>query len=283
MTSESIQAAYLSACRADINALKPGNVSRYSPGHGMTAEQFIQSAELTAAKLVNSEQGLGKAILAAARKTWDAVGCNTNLGILLLCTPIAHAAIACETSGEIGNVLDQIVTGAGVEDAQAVFDAIALLNPAGLGTSDKHDVRLPAASGLFSIMQYSAGRDRIAWQYANGFDNILSLGFDTFLCAVRESGNVDDETLEKAAVSVFFAFLSRFPDSHIARKHGAYMAEAVRDEARDKKESFNSLQSDEARHRFLMTYDRELKSRGINPGTSADLTVATLFYGLLSQ
>jgi triphosphoribosyl-dephospho-CoA synthase len=32
----------------------------------------------------------------------------------------------------------------------------------------------------------------------------------------------------------------------------------------------------------LMTWDAELKARRINPGTSADLTVATLFAHLLA-
>jgi triphosphoribosyl-dephospho-CoA synthase len=34
---------------------------------------------------------------------------------------------------------------------------------------------------------------------------------------------------------------------------------------------------DQARERDLMAFDRSLKARGLNPGTSADLTVATLF------
>jgi triphosphoribosyl-dephospho-CoA synthase len=32
----------------------------------------------------------------------------------------------------------------------------------------------------------------------------------------------------------------------------------------------------------LLTWDGELKSRGINPGTSADLTVATVFASSLA-
>ncbi len=31
----------------------------------------------------------------------------------------------------------------------------------------------------------------------------------------------------------------------------------------------------------LLAFDRSLKERGLNPGTSADLTVATLFAGAL--
>jgi triphosphoribosyl-dephospho-CoA synthase len=38
-----------------------------------------------------------------------------------------------------------------------------------------------------------------------------------------------------------------------------------------------NLAADQARNRDLLAFDRSLKARGLNPGTSADLTVATLF------
>ena len=33
----------------------------------------------------------------------------------------------------------------------------------------------------------------------------------------------------------------------------------------------------------LLIFDKKLKSNGINPGTSADLTVATLFFELVTK
>ncbi|OWK22807.1 hypothetical protein AJ87_45840 [Rhizobium yanglingense] len=44
LTRQEIMAAYLDACRAEIDALKPGNVHRFADGHRMTADQFLQSA-----------------------------------------------------------------------------------------------------------------------------------------------------------------------------------------------------------------------------------------------
>jgi triphosphoribosyl-dephospho-CoA synthase len=82
---------------------------------------------------------------------------------------------------------------------------------------------------------------------------------------------------------VYLAFLAAFPDSHIVRKHGAAVAEGVRSSAR----ALNArLQSSlEPAHLLpdLLAWDRDLKARAINPGTSADLTVATLFVGRLPR
>lgn len=248
----------------------------------MSAELFDQSAAVTADTLINRELTLGEAVLVSTQKTLARVGCNTNMGILLLCVPIAHAAFACDTIGGLQGSLERIIGGAGIEDTQAVFDAIALMSPGGLGDSQQHDVRSTAETDLLTVMQYGAERDRIAWQYANNFDDILSLGCKSFLQVVHEPDSLDAQILEDAAVSIFFEYLCSFPDSHIVRKHGAYMGEVVRDEALKKRDSFNSLSSQEARRKFLLGYDQELKFQGINPGTSADLTVATLFVSLLS-
>jgi triphosphoribosyl-dephospho-CoA synthase len=63
----------------------------------------------------------------------------------------------------------------------------------------------------------------------------------------------------------------------VAREHGSAVAEGVRARA----ETFRSRTpaTGNISHLLpdLMTWDTALKERGINPGTSADLTVATLF------
>ncbi|MGB5800315.1 MAG: triphosphoribosyl-dephospho-CoA synthase, partial [Mesorhizobium sp.] len=41
--------AYEAACRAEIEALKPGNVHVFADGHRMSADQFLRSAEVSAA------------------------------------------------------------------------------------------------------------------------------------------------------------------------------------------------------------------------------------------
>jgi triphosphoribosyl-dephospho-CoA synthase len=57
------------------------------------------------------------------------------------------------------------------------------------------------------------------------------------------------------------------------------MAQAleVQQEAKVLVARLGKLADEQARERDLVAFDRSLKARGLNPGTSADLTVATLF------
>jgi triphosphoribosyl-dephospho-CoA synthase len=85
-----------------------------------------------------------------------------------------------------------------------------------------------------------------------------------------------------ATLAVFLAFLAAFPDSHVVRKHGLTIAEEVQRAANDFHTRF---QAADPAHLVgdLLTWDRALKDRNINPGTSADLTVATLFVAHLAS
>ena len=82
-------------------------------------------------------------------------------------------------------------------------------------------------------------------------------------------------------MALYLAFLARFKDSLIERKLGSVAAEGVRFEALRLIESVESSKSPEMNCEDLVRFDRSLKSRGINPGTSADLTVATLLAEIL--
>ena len=84
------QSAYLWACAMDVSVRKPGNVSLYSAGHDMRARQFLDSARASAPALFDARAGVGARIEAAVRATRAVAGCNTNLGILLPCAPLAR-------------------------------------------------------------------------------------------------------------------------------------------------------------------------------------------------
>ncbi len=87
-----IEAAFREACAAELAALKPGNVHRHAAGHGMTMDDFVRSADAAARPLCRTGATLGERILDAVAATRAAVGQNTNLGIVLLCAPLAMAA-----------------------------------------------------------------------------------------------------------------------------------------------------------------------------------------------
>ena len=91
---DQVAAAYIEACLAELDAPKPGNVHRFAPGHRMEVKDFIRSAEASAAPIAAKGARVGRRVRAAVEATLLAVGQNTNLGIILLCAPLAAAAEA---------------------------------------------------------------------------------------------------------------------------------------------------------------------------------------------
>jgi triphosphoribosyl-dephospho-CoA synthase len=71
--------------------------------------------------------------------------------------------------------------------------------------------------------------------------------------------------------------MSAFPDTHIAREHGVAAAEAARLAAVRIDRALTQADDPAALLPEIFVLDRELKAQGRNPGTSADLTVATIF------
>jgi triphosphoribosyl-dephospho-CoA synthase len=262
-----IAAAFRAACDEEIAAPKPGNVHVFAGGHDMEAAHFLASAAASAGPIAAEGASVGARVLGAVAASLDSVGMNTNLGIVLLCAPLAAAA---ERGGGLRPALAQVLAGLNRDDADQVFRAIARANPGGLGAAPRHDVHAPAETSLLDAMQTAAARDRIAYQYASDFDDIFATGLVAL--AAAESGGLQPPL---RAVAVYLAFLSHFPDTHIIRKFGATAAAMVQREAVEMLLLFRSRPRDCLTE--LLGFDARLKARGLNPGTSADLTVATLF------
>jgi triphosphoribosyl-dephospho-CoA synthase len=262
-----IAEAFRAACREEIAAPKPGNVHVFAGGHDMEAAHFLTSADAAAGPISAPGGSVGARVLGAVEATFAAVGMNTNLGIILLCAPLAAAA---ERGGDLRATLSDILAHLDRADADQTFRAIARANPGGLGDAPRHDVRDPAGIGLMAAMQEAAGRDRIAYQYANSFDDIFVTGLLTL-------AEADQAGLQAPlrAVLVYLAFLDAWPDTHICRKFGRETAAAVQKEAGSMLALFRAEHGDCLP--ALLAFDKELKARHLNPGTSADLTVATLF------
>lgn len=283
--------AFLAACRLDVEAPKPGNVSVESEGHGMTAAQFLASAQAAAGPLFEHGAPVGKRILDAVARTREVAGCNTNLGIVLLVAPLA-CSLACSlaaspnardephepggqalTAQRWRDATERVLARLTVDDARDAYRAIALANPGGLGDAPEQSVHDAPTVDLRAAMQLAAHRDSIARQYANGFADI----FETGLAAVDE---MPAEAPRLVTLNVFLTFLASHPDSHIVRKQGMALAQSVTLAARAQHGRWRAAARetpDQSALRDLHAWDTELKSRGINPGTSADLTVATLF------
>jgi triphosphoribosyl-dephospho-CoA synthase len=259
---------YRDACMAELTAIKPGNVHIFADGHGMVVQDFIQSANVSAPAIAQVDLTVGERILNATQATWNAVGCNTNLGIVLLAAPMIQAAYSDQ--GFCRESLQSVLKALTVEDAIETYQAIAMANPAGLGVVAEHDVQDAPQVCLLQGMQAAAHRDLIAQQYSDCYQavfNALAL-YKTYL-----------ELWEReawAVTAVHLHFLAEFEDSHIARKHGNEMAQAIQSEAKSHFHRFTSQENPKLYQATLLNWDADLKKRGINPGTSADLTVACL-------
>ncbi|MBV8567795.1 MAG: triphosphoribosyl-dephospho-CoA synthase [Methylobacteriaceae bacterium] len=270
-----IAEAFIAACRDELEAPKPGNVHVLADGHSMTVADFICSAEVAAPSIARHGTRVGARILGAVEATRAAVGQNTNLGILLLCAPLACAVEFAPA--DLRTALAKVLSCLDQQDAALAFRAIALAAPGGLGRAPRHDVSEPATVTLREAMAEAAHRDRIARQYATTYDDVFDLGVPVL-----------DDVLQRGAsrwaatLAVHLGFLAAFPDSHILRKYGEAQARAVQAEATPLKTRLLAG-AEAALMRDLLAFDARLKARRLNPGTSADLTVATLFVRRLRE
>jgi len=268
--AERIEAAFRWACLTELDAPKPGNVHAFADGHRMTVDEFVRSADAAAAPLSAQGARVGLRIHRAVMATFAAVGTNTNLGIILLCAPLAAAAERDATN--LRNALHQVLQDLNVDDADLAFGSIVRAAPAGLGHSAQHDVFNPATVGLLQAMSEAANRDMVARQYATDFADIFDRGLPLFESVSRRRGEAKWATL-----ATFLGFLSAFPDSHIARKFGAETARCVQGTALNFARMLQAAEQADQILPALLTWDSALKAKAVNPGTSADLTVATLF------
>jgi len=272
LTAEQVARAFHDACLAELDALKPGNVHRFGDEDvGTSVADFEISARVAAPVLAASGLSVGERIRRSVEATIDAVGHNTNLGIILLCAPLAAASLE-PAGGDLRERLAKVLARLSVADARETYAAIRRAKPGGLGQAPAHDAGEDPEITLLEAMQAAEGRDRIAWNYTHDFADIFELGVPRLKQAMADSNSGPFAT-----TSVYLGFLASIPDTLIARKFGMAQAIEVQQEAKAVAARFGNRADEQVRKRDLMAFDRSLKARGLNPGTSADLVVASLF------
>ena len=278
ISSEQLADLYQKACEVEIQAFKPGNVSIYAEGHDMTVADFRVSAQVSAAPICNSDYSLGEKIYYAVKATKNAVNCNTNLGIVLLCAPLLQAVAKKTTDMTLRDALSKELAATTVDDADWVFKAITLASPGGLGGSDQQDVKNKASVTLFEAMKMASHKDRIALQYITNYQDIFDFSVNLYY---NNKSRWGDQIWP--AVATYVGLLSRFPDSHIERKFGSQYSELVNARMAMLNEELSTTDCPELIMPLLYRIDHELKSKGVNPGTTADMTVATVLTAFLED
>ena len=269
--AENLEKCFVSACRADVEAIKPGNVSIYSDGHQMRSEDFIKSAQTCATAICAPHSSLGERILNAVQDTRKVVSMNTNLGIILLCAPLIQAVYS-GSGKSLKQSLQQVLASTTIDDARSAYLAIRLCEAGGLGRVEQADIATTPDISLLEAMRLARHRDLIAAQYATNYQAIFEQAQPALLAFYSKWG------YNLSAVSgVYMKLLATYPDSLITRKRGEAVAQHVCKLASALYEKYCRRDEPEAFDAELLEFDRELKESNINPGTTADMTVATVF------
>lgn len=261
------------ACLLEVNAWKPGNVTRLQYFPDCRFEDFLVSAvAIGPAFLEATYKPVGMTILRAVRDTQRLVDTNTNLGMVLLLAPLAKAAGLGHSNGLRAAAI-QVLEGLTVKDACMAYEAIRLATPGGLDKVECYDVYDSKIDiTLREAMKFAQDRDTVAREYVTGFELTFELGYTTLLKLWNGGRRVSE-----SIVQTFLTILAQVPDSLIARKNGVAVAEDVSKQAKRVLEN-GGVFSDgglKEMHKLDHTLRDELHS--LNPGTTADLLAASLF------
>lgn len=283
---------------------KPGNVHRTADLEEATFEQFVSSSiaigpalreaaergfKAGKGEIEFSEIGVGSAIKRAIEDTmeWQRNE-NTNLGIVMLLVPLTAAAGATLAKEgrirmrELRKNLSEVMKSTTPEDAVCLYDAISIAKPGGLGRVAELDVRDRRSKKrirdekitLYDVMKLSSGWDNISRELVTDLQITFEFGHPLVKDLYSRTKNMNATT-----VQTFLHILSKYPDTFIQRIHGRKVAEEVSKKASTIVEKGGILTA-EGRD-LLQRFDEELRRRGINPGTTADLTASSLMLSIL--
>lgn len=256
------------ACIWETTARNPGNAHRFRDFDDISYMDFLAGAAAIAPVLEAApRRRVGATVRDGVSATRRVAAGNPNLGVLLLLAPLAAVPDGIDLRDGVRRVLDALE----VADARAVYQAIRLAAPAGLGRVAEQDVADEPTLTLRQVMALAADRDLVARQYGNGFREVFEDGVPTFRDAFARL-----ETLDDVLVSGHLHLMARYPDSLIARKRGVAEAEeAARRAGAVLRRGWPGPDGRAA----LADLDAWLRAegRGRNPGTTSDLVTACLF------
>lgn len=279
LAAADVAAAAQLACLLEVSAPKPGNVSPGRHFPDARYEDFLASAAAIGAPLAGvTTRPLGATVRLAIDATSRWTRSNTNLGIVLLLTPLARAALTVQegAGNRFRDAVRQLLGATTVDDSRDVYAAIRRAAPGGLGRAESQDVADEPTLPLLDVMRLAAHRDGIAREYATAFEVTFEIGVPALDAARRDGLAWDD-----AVVETFLTLLAASPDTHIARRGGEAAAAGVSRLARATLEA-GGVRS-EPGWRAIERMDaamRDAQHMG-SPGTTADLTAAAVFVVLI--
>ncbi|RQG86150.1 triphosphoribosyl-dephospho-CoA synthase [Natrarchaeobius halalkaliphilus] len=256
---------------------KPGNVDRRRDLDDLRFEHFLAGAVGAQRGLEMAANGaaVGRSFEVAIEGMSDQRGDNTQFGALLLTVPLVRAARE-ELSP---SAVESVVEGTTVDDAAAFYRAFEHVDvfvsdpPEEMESLDVRRGRdaVPTLEDrsltLFDVLERSVPGDDVAREWVYGFER-------SFL-ASELLATANGTPLDRTA-AVFLSLLAERPDTLIAKRHG----DAVAREVTDRASELLDRDALETEPEAVETFADELVERGVNPGTTADVTAAGLFIAL---
>lgn len=241
---------------------KPGNVDRCHDYPETRLEHFLASTIFARQALEEAERGkgrIGEIIRHAVRDTSIHKGGNTHFGAFILLIPLVYGK---DIPGAISAIAKTDTS-----DAVAFYKAFAM-TAVKMNATDELDVNDPHTLTLIrdreltllDIMQHSAAHDMVAREWVTGF-MLVRRGADL----LQQLGPG-----RQSIVDAFLTLLATEPDTFIIKKHGLEIARETMIRARDALDGKLSIQQ----------FDEDCIQRDINPGSIADITIASIYIAL---
>jgi triphosphoribosyl-dephospho-CoA synthase len=163
-------------------------------------------------------------------------------------------------------------------DAVHVYEAIDIAKPSGLNGAPDLDVKAADSKtrlitehvSLFEVFEIAASYDDVCFEWVNNYPIIFTSAYPYLMEQLKTKG------LNTAIVHTFLKVLSERPDTFISRKIGKVKAQAVSAEAYKVLE-LGGVETALGKE-SIVKFDKMLRDCGndYNPGTTADITAATL-------
>lgn len=256
---------------------KPGNVDRRRDLPDLRFEHFLAGAVGAGPGLELAANGaaVGPAFERAVAGMAEQGGGNTQFGALLLLVPLVRAAADDLSQPVVESVVEETT----VTDAAAFYRAFEHVDvfvaepPADLAALDvrRGSDAIPALQErgltLLDVMDRSVPGDDVAREWVTGFER-------SFAAAERLAAGTGP--LPDRAAATFLSLLAERPDTLVVKRHGEAVAREVTDRAAKLREDGAPVAGGDRVEAFA----DDLVARGINPGTTADLTAAGLFIAI---
>ena len=158
---------------------KPGNVSLHGPGTACRRGLPGAAPKPRPRRSRRRAGAVGERILRAVEATRRSVAANTNLGIVLLARAARFTrprCSGCRAARGRTPRLRAVLAGLTVADAELAYRAIRARQPGRPGHEPAHDVADRRRRDAARCDARGAERDRIARQYATGFEDVFETG-----------------------------------------------------------------------------------------------------------